>query len=289
MKAIITVGISCSGKTTLANSLVKEGWVDINRDWIRFNVVSPGADWGTYKFTKKNENLVTKAQEEMFFSAVKSGKNIIISDTNLNPKFRDMWSKRLEESGYTVEIVPMHITLEEALKRDSLRANGVGASVIHSQWQRWLDFIGRKRYIPDTSKAQAVIVDIDGTLAVMKDRGAFDWDKVGNDYGRSFIIDMVIDFHRKYSIIIVSGRDSSCRKETKEWLYDHGVPFSRLYMREEGDMRKDSVVKEEIFWNNIADNFNVVAVIDDRPQMIRLWYDLGIENVISVANPYIEF
>ena len=37
-KAIITVGISASGKTTFAKTMVEQGWVDINRDWIRVNV-----------------------------------------------------------------------------------------------------------------------------------------------------------------------------------------------------------------------------------------------------------
>ncbi len=65
LKAIITVGISASGKTTFAKSLVEQGWVDCNRDWIRFNVVAPGTDWSTYKFTNKHERDVTQIQEEM--------------------------------------------------------------------------------------------------------------------------------------------------------------------------------------------------------------------------------
>ena len=54
-------------------------------------------------------------------------------------------------------------------------------------------------------------------------------------------------------------------------------------------MRKDTTVKEEIFWDSIADKYNVVAVIDDRPSVVRMWYDIGIPNVVCVGNPWEEF
>ena len=60
-------------------------------------------------------------------------------------------------------------------------------------------------------------------------------------------------------------------------------------MRKENDNRKDSIVKEEIFWNSVAPDYNVKAVFDDRPQVVRLWHDLKIENVICVGEPFIEF
>lgn len=60
-------------------------------------------------------------------------------------------------------------------------------------------------------------------------------------------------------------------------------------MRKNGDFRKDNAVKEEIFWTHLAHRYNIVACVDDRPQMIRLWYELKIPNVIAVADPYIEF
>lgn len=125
LKAIITVGISASGKTTFAKSLVEQGWVDCNRDWIRFNVVAPGTDWNTYKFTNKRERDVTQVQEEMVMDAFSKEKNVIISDTNLNPSIREKWTNLLKEIGYDVEVKDFPIALEEAYKRDQLRVNGL--------------------------------------------------------------------------------------------------------------------------------------------------------------------
>jgi hypothetical protein len=42
-------------------------------------------------------------------------------------------------------------------------------------------------------------------------------------------------------------------------------------MRKTGDMRKDSLVKEEIYNSNIAPNYNVFLILDDRDQVIDLW------------------
>lgn len=292
MKAIITVGISASGKTTWVTDLLKaeKGWRDINRDWIRFNVVCPFSDWSNYKFNKKNETEVTRVQGLMIMESWAAGENIVISDTNLNAKTRQAIIKDLEELGYTVEIKAFPITRETALKRDNLRANGVGADVIYRQWQNWNDFSGRKTYVPDDSLPSAIIVDVDGTIAQMNGRGPFDWKRVGEDEPRQLIIDMVQNYAAQgYEILIVSGRSDECKTETQEWLQRHWIPFQELHMRKEGDFRKDSVIKEEILWTHLANRYNIVAAIDDRPMMIRTWHDLKIPNVIAVANPYLEF
>lgn len=292
MKAIITVGISASGKTTWVTDLLKaeKGWRDINRDWIRFNVVCPFSDWSNYKFNKKNETEVTRVQGLMIMESWAAGENIVISDTNLNAKTRQAIIKDLEELGYTVEIKAFPITRETALKRDNLRANGVGADVIYRQWQNWNDFSGRRTYTPDETLSDAIIVDVDGTIAQMDGRGPFEWHRVGEDLPRFFVIDMVVNYHRQgYKVIILSGRSDECKAETLEWLNYHMVPFHELHMRKEGDFRKDSVIKEEILWTHLANRYNIVAAIDDRPMMIRTWHDLKIPNVIAVANPYLEF
>lgn len=289
MKAIITVGISCSGKTTLARELVKEGWIDVNRDWIRFNVVCPGSDWSNYKFTKKRERDVTEEQKQQIISAAEVIQNVIISDTNLNPKTKDMWVEFCEELGYEVEVRDMPVSLEEAWRRDALRSNGVGHQVIYKQWLKWFEYTERKKYTPNADLPRAIIVDIDGTLAKMNGRSPFEWGRVGEDDVNDFIVDVVEGLSLTHQVIVVSGRDGVCYDETERWLVRNAIPFDALIMRECDDNRKDTVVKEEIFWNFIADNWNVVAVIDDRPSVCRMWREVGVPNVIAVADPHIEF
>jgi predicted kinase len=289
-KAIITVGISASGKTTFAKTLVEQGWVDINRDWIRFHVVCPGADWSNYKFTKKREQDVTVVQEDMVMDAFSKGQNIIISDTNLNPKIRNKWIQSLTDLGFEVEIKEFPVTLEEAYKRDTLRANGVGRDVIYTQYKKWLEYTDRKTYVPNTDMPKAILLDIDGTVAQTEGRSPFEWDKVSTDKPRQFVIDIVKGLSDQgYVILALSGRDGVCYDDTKDWLLDNDVPYFYLFMREKGDTRKDTVVKEEIFWDLIAEHWNVVGVLDDRPCVLRTWREIGIKNVIAVADPYLEF
>lgn len=292
LKAVVCVGVSASGKSCFAKDLCEEddSFVEINRDFIRFNVICPGTDWSTYKFTNKRERDVTTIQEEEVMFALENGKNIVLSDTNLNPKTREKWITLLTDLGYDVEIKEFPITLEEAWKRDTIRANGVGREVIYKQYKQWLEYKGRKTYTPDISQPKAVILDIDGTVAEMDGRGPYDWHRVGEDKPRQFIIDIAKGLDAQgYTILAVSGRDGVCFDETKEWLLDNEVSFFYLFMREERDVRKDTVVKEEIFWDLIAEYWNVVGVLDDRPSVLRAWREIGIPNVLAVADPYIEF
>ena len=60
-------------------------------------------------------------------------------------------------------------------------------------------------------------------------------------------------------------------------------------MRKEGDVRKDTVIKEELFWEHIAPHYNVLVAFDDRPCVVDMWHDVGIPNVIAVADQRNKF
>lgn len=294
MKAIVCVGISASGKSTFAEALfTKSGYAEVNRDNVRFNHFCNGRrDWRLYKFTKANEKYVTEVCDRDIDTWASLGINIVCSDTNLNPKYRKALISKLEDLGYEVEIKEFPITLEEAWKRDDNRVGGVGRSVIYSQYLKWLEYKGERKYTPDTTLQKTILCDVDGTVASMQGvRKPYEWDKVHLDKPRHFVISMVegIAIEEDYHVIFLSGRDGCCFQETKDWLNTNVGCNFELMMRSAGDNRKDAEVKYEIFWNDIADNYNVVGVFDDRPCMIRKWYEIGIENVISVANPWVEF
>jgi hypothetical protein len=87
----------------------------------------------------------------------------------------------------------------------------------------------------------------------------------------------------------MSGRDESCREQTEEWLQDlYGVRFDFLFMRPENDYRKDSIVKKEIYDNQIKGKFNIMAAYDDRLQVLDMWYKEGIFT-FNVNQGNIEF
>jgi hypothetical protein len=192
--------------------------------------------------------------------------------------------------GYDVEFKLFPIDFKDAVKRDNARQDGVGEGVLYKQWQQWLKVIDRKVYTGTPDKPKAVIFDMDGTLAKMKNRTPFEWDKVYSDDPDAIVTAIAHGLHRQgYRIIITSGRDAVCRVLTEHWLIDKAkIKWDDLFMRKEGDMRSDVIVKEEIFWNDIAPNYNVVAAVDDRQCIVKLWLELGIK-VVAVGNPFIEF
>jgi hypothetical protein len=126
---------------------------------------------------------------------------------------------------------------------------------------------------------RAVLVDIDGTLALRTgDRSPYDWDRVGEDEPNPPVIELVrtiraADQHR---IILMSGRDESCRRQTEMWLDAQLVPFDELHMRTEKDNRKDSIVKEELYRRHVEGRYEVAFVIDDRNQVVAMWRGLGL-------------
>ena len=118
----------------------------------------------------------------------------------------------------------------------------------------------------------AIICDIDGTLANLGDRHPFDFHKVDQDTVKHATAEAVRVFHRAgYAIILLSGREESCRELTLEWLRRNEIPFDGLHMRTTGDRRKDSIVKREIYNRVIPGTYAVLFVLDDRNQVVDMW------------------
>lgn len=294
MKAVVTVGAPASGKSKWTKEWIAERkvlgetWVEINRDNIRFQEVQPGGNWVTWNWGFERE--VTEVADSMLAMAAGCGHNVVISDTNLNEITRLNKIATLQKMGYEVEVKRFDVPYETLVKRDIGRDKPVGAFTIGQHHFRMAEQFG-KRYVPDDSKPKAVIVDIDGTVAKMNGRGPFEWYRVGEDLPRDEVIAAVEGVAHAFGaqVLITSGRDASCREQTQKWLYSHGIWHRELFMRPQGDMRKDTLVKEEIFWRDIEPKYNVIAAFDDRPVIVRLWHEIGIPNVFDVANPYLEF
>jgi adenylate kinase family enzyme len=298
MKAIVTIGVSASGKTTWAKQYAKESishTMVISRDDIRREILElrhkrrlePGELWKMWKW--KDEDLVTAKFQEQVAVAHRNGFDLVIADTNLVEKYRVLTVKRLEDLGYEVELKLFPVTFEEAVKRDNGRADGVGASVIWKQFKQYHDTIGTQKYVRDTTLDKVIIFDVDGTLAIMKDRGPFDWDKVGQDEVNEDVAAMFRAYKAMgYRMIVMSGRDGVCRPETYDWLEKNDLHPFVLLMRKAGDIRRDSEIKRELFFKYVAPYYNVCGVVDDRKQMIREWQLIGL-TVFNVGDAHEEF
>jgi predicted kinase len=293
MRAILTIGCSASGKTTFAEELCRKdgNWVNVNRDALRFSLFG-ASGWHNYKFKKDKENLITQIQEDIIHECYMAKKNVIVSDTHLNPKTRAKMVTLLNDHGFShVEIKEFPITLEEAWKRDRFRGvYSVGQEVIYKQYKQWREYKGERVYVPNTTLPDAYICDLDGTLFDMEGvRGPFDWDKVDQDKPREEIINIIRGLYAlNYKIILFSGRDGVCKELSEKALAKAQAPYDEFHIRKEGDKRKDTIVKEEMFFREVAEYYNVLGVIDDRPSVCRMWESLGL-NVINVGCPWEEF
>jgi predicted kinase len=287
----LTRGLPGSGKTTWARA--QRGAVRVNRDDLRRMLHGGplGQGWA--------EIQVTAAQRAAAEALLRAGVNVICDDTNL----RSRVVRELAELGLAcgAQIVVQDFTdvpLEVCIARDVLRveAERVGEDTIRGMHQRYL--AGRKLplplpdltptpgavYVPPPGAPTAVLVDIDGTVAIMDGRSPYDMARVDEDTPNPAVIEAVRAMYAAgHRIIFCSGRTDDARQSTEAWLARHvGIPYESLHMRMTGDQRKDSVVKREIFDLQVRERYHVVGVFDDRAQVVRMWRALGL-TVFQVA------
>lgn len=269
----LTKGLPGSGKSTWAKGQVTAGnAVRVNRDDLR-NMLHGG------KYSKKNEQQVTVTQFAAIDFILKSGQNVIVDDTNLNPNTE---GRLREHFGNRANIVIKDFTdvpIATCVERDSKREGNacVGPEVITRMYEQYRPMTAKvdktlEESIIALNRPDAVMVDIDGTLAHHdKKRSPFDWKQVINDRPDQTIISLVRHLDSSHYIIIMSGRDSVCRPETEAWLEKWNVPYNVLLMRAEGDTRKDSIIKEELYNAHVRNKYDVKFVLDDRNQVVDMW------------------
>lgn len=267
-KLLVLKGLPASGKSTHAFELVKQGWKRVNKDDLRAMI-----DGG--KWSKENEEIIRYAEYFIARGLLQGGFSVVVDDTNF--AWKDIWEIIAKDEGADFEVKYFDTPPDECVMRDAKRGDkSVGAEVIWKMYRKYVEPTIVKP-VRDACLPDAFIFDIDGTLARMKNRSPFDWAKVGEDEPIQDVVSMVDNMSRLgYTIIYMSGRDSICRGETYEWLDKYGLPKSYLYMRAEGDSRKDFIVKKELYETHIKDKYNVLGVFDDRNQVVALWRSLGL-------------
>lgn len=305
MKAIITVGVGATGKSKFAEQL-DSSWVRIERDQFREYILVKEKKlcteheniWKYWNF--KWEKDVDVMVATLLKSSAELGKNVIFSDTNLHESHRENLKTKLEGLGYVVEVMVFgqELNLDELWKRDYNRKNTLGHMTIMDQYARFREQFPKHVLKDVTNKPECVIFDIDGTLAEdMVNRKPYEWSKVGSDTYDELLFVALIAFREcGYNIVLMSGRDEVCRKETESWFVEGIIKFGgacrfdyELFMRPLDDQRKDSIIKTELFYKHVDGNYKVVGVFDDRPSVIRnVWHEFGFRTY-SVGKNYVEF
>lgn len=267
-------GLPGSGKSTYAKKLVD--YTRVNMDDLR-RMLHDG------KWTRSNEKVMQSLRRSLVEQLLGSGRNVVVDDTNFSPKheeaLRAIAKSVREDTGMNVHfsITFMDTPLHECIARDLKREHSVGKDVItrmHNQFLRE----SRGPRVVDPDLPHCIIVDIDGTVALMGERSPYDWSAVGEDEPNRPVIELLLryvsssDYPAK--VMFMSGRDEICRPATNDWLLNNCpgcLAWGELVMRAEGDSRKDSIVKRELYEEHVLGKYNVDFVLDDRNSVVDMW------------------
>ena len=279
LSIILTVAPPAAGKSTWAKKFCKrKGWLEVNRDEIRQELYGPD-----YKHSTECERVVTKTQKQMALNALDEGQSVVVSDTNVNPKTREIWKQIAKGKGvaYFEKHFKESYDFDLLLERNAARAESevVPEHVIKNMYvnyreQNFKPYPGFQPGLPS-----AYIFDIDGTLALMGDRSPYDWHRVGEDEVNIPVWHIMSDISMstmRPRIILLSGRDCCCTSETESWLESEAIVYDELHMRPAGSHMKDSVVKYDLFKEHVEGKYNVIAVFDDRNQVVDMWRKIGL-------------
>ncbi|MFG2211916.1 AAA family ATPase [Streptomyces sp. NPDC048638] len=293
-----TRGLPASGKTTWARTWTAENRADrvrVNRDDLRAMLDSSEHIKGV------TEKRVMAVRDATILKLLRQGYDVVCDDTNLPQRVARDLARLADRAGAELEVHDFtHVPLATCVERDAAREASVGEDTIRGLHQRFLAGKSSPLPLPEESRSaaptgvqyepkpdspKAVLVDIDGTVALMDGRSPFDETRVHQDLPNTSVISVVRALHAAgQRIVFLSGRTDSCRTATEAWLTEHvGVPYDGPFMRPTGDSRKDSIVKVELFDAHVRDSYNVTCVLDDRTQVVQAWRAIGL-TVLQVAD-----
>lgn len=267
-KVILTRGLPGSGKSTWAKEMISNNhnsYKRVNKDDLRSMIDN--------NFTSKStEKLILDIRDSIIMLCIENGKNVIVDDTNLSETHYNRISQLVKGKAEVIIKDFTNVPLETCIERDSKRTNPVGSKVIKEMYKQ--SILEVEEYVEDDNLPKAILVDIDGTLAKMKNRSPFDWHKVGEDECKVVVKNIVNSYNGK--VIVFSGRDSVCMSETSDWLKSNNIKHDGLFMREEGNQEKDSIIKRRLFEQHIRGKYFVEYVLDDRQQVVDMWRNMGL-------------
>lgn len=292
MKLEILTGLPASKKSTYALANRDDNTVIVSRDNIRY------AQYGRWWSADMNEGWITKLEKQQIISAFENGYNVISDGTNLHKsnvqKLYDLAAQFQAEVVHTYFEVPP----ETCIEYDAHREKKVGAKVINRMAKK--AGINEKGMIPrhefvyhkikpyknDASLPDCLLVDIDGSVARHVGRSPYDYSKVYTDEVIQPVWNVVKAVEDSgVEIVFLSGRNEECRDETARWLREKlGRDESQpLFMRPRTNPNgPDFIVKDELFDQYIAGEYNCIGIIDDRRQVVQTWRTKGL-TVFDVA------
>lgn len=275
-KVEILRGCPASGKSTYAKEVIKQknsNTIRVNKDDLR--VLLNDKVW-----SPANEAFILKVRNAIILEALADDKNVIVDDTNLHPKHIEEITELVKEMAeVVVNDSFLKVSLQECIERDLMRSpqeGRVGKKVIMDMYRKYIaPTLNRTISWQDPLLPTCVISDLDGTLCLFNNKNPYDRD-FENDEPNIPVIEAVKKLSEYRPLILFSGRSNKFETQTKAWLSKYGIGYMELIMRKEGDFRKDTLVKSEMYEQHINGRYNVLAVFDDRLSVIDMWESKGL-------------
>lgn len=302
---ILARGLPASGKTTYSKKWVEENpneRVRVSRDDLRMKLFNywHHPDSTPQGKQQEREKDVTHHQTNIIMKSLHEGKNVIVDNTNLNPRvFRDFTKLLKQHPEATLTNIDFNTPIGECIKRNAQRERKVPERVIRSMAARYTNGDGTKFHLfPGTYPTKPITLpserkntfgfDMDGTLAnvdsilhyVRKDSRYKDFDSFHRSSYFSppnqNVVDILFEAADKgFTIIIATGRNEKYRDVTQAWLDEHNIPYDNIFMRPEDDFSPDTVIKNNIF-QQINQHYHMVHFVDDRTDIAKVWEDNGV-------------
>lgn len=311
LKVFLTKGAPASGKSTWAKAEIAKdplNWLRINNDDIR--AMTNGS-----VFSADYEKLIRETRNFLIKQGIQRGMNIILDNVNSSKRNWEDVCKIVQETNKDVQVLEklFYVDLEELLERNGKREGS--ARVPDEVVKKFFKDLGGKQFVhshpkveiftrrtnavdrvvrpmqQDESLPRAVIFDNDGTISLIHSgRSPYDASTCDLDAPHKHVIECMKLYHDAgYKILFVSGREDKDRAPTERFYQEHFPEVQyELYMRPTGDMRKDVIIKEEIFNNQIKGKYFVAGWFDDRLQVSKWVYESGLP-LFRVNDPEANF
>lgn len=287
LKVILTVGLPSAGKSFWSKETLKKEpgkWKRVNKDDLRACI--DDSVW-----SPENEEFITNIQENIIRSSLRKGYNIIVDNTNFSPRIYKRLCEIAKEIGdVQVEEKVFEVDVEECIKRDSLRQGiaCVGEKVIRDMYKKYQLQYGypqpKQSYFPSNKDHEinvaaqneylqpCVVSDIDGTILQVCNRSPYDTAKSINDIPIEASVQFIKMSHKLgWKVIFVTGREERFRDITNEWIKINIPDIEyELFMRKDGDKRKDTIHKMEVYNNHIVGKYNIKCWLEDRLRVVKM-------------------
>lgn len=272
MKIIMLKGLPASGKSTWAKKQQENGgnYMVISKDEIR-------DFYGGYKPNREKE--IIRTRNELIRLGIKLKKNVIVDDTNLNPKHEQYLKQLARELNAKFQVNDEFLkeSPEDCISRDLHRGDkAVGSDVIWKMYYEWVAPVPLVKLNKEFDKPRCVICEIDDCIAFRQSN-----ENIADPF-MACVLDSLCNYGveqdgKPYpSVFLVSGQSENVRGKTEKWLSTNLIPYDKLFMRNAGDKRPDEKVKEDIYLKHIEPEYSVLGVFDSHNKSCRMWRGLGL-------------